>query len=102
MADLFLRLEGTQWVVCIAAYNDELILSVRTRQRRGGAGLAVHAIVGEQGTAGGHGTMAAGHVPLRGRDPDLLASELVQRALQHLDKASEGGTLLTAQPASDD
>ncbi|MGD8472904.1 MAG: DHH family phosphoesterase [Anaerolineae bacterium] len=101
MADLFLRLEGTQWVVCIAAYNDELILSVRTRERRGGAGLAVHAIVGEQGTAGGHGTMAAGHVPLHGRDPDGLAQELVERALRHLSKAPETGIPLTAHPGSE-
>ena len=98
MADLFLRLEGAQWVVCMEAYNDELILSVRTRERRGDAGLAVRAIVGEQGTAGGHGMMAAGHVPLNGRDPDELAQELVQRALLHLGKTAEDGmTRLTAR-----
>ena len=101
MADLFLRLEGTQWVVCIEAYNDELILSVRTRERRGGAGLAVRAIVAEQGTAGGHGTMAAGHVPLHGRDPDELAQELVKRALRHLGKAPDTGIPLTAPPGSE-
>jgi nanoRNase/pAp phosphatase (c-di-AMP/oligoRNAs hydrolase) len=101
MADLFLRLEGTQWVVCIEAYNDELILSVRTRERRGGAGLAVRAIVGTQGTAGGHGPMAAGHVPLSGRDPDELAQELVKRALRHLGKAAEDGIPLTTRPGSD-
>lgn len=98
MADLFLRLEGTQWVVCMEAYNDEMILSVRTRDRRGGAGLAVRAIVGEQGTAGGHGMMAAGHVPLYGRDPDKLAQELVQRTLRYLGKTTEDGfTRLTAR-----
>ena len=101
MADLFLRLEGAQWVVCIEAYKEELILSVRTRERRGGAGLAVRAIVGKQGTAGGHGTMAAGHVPLNGRDPDELAQELVKRALRHLGKAVGPGIPLTAHPGSD-
>ena len=100
MADLFLRLEGAQWAICIEAYEDELILSVRTRVIRGGAGLAVRAIVGQQGTAGGHGTMAAGHVPLNGRDPDQVAGELVQRALQHLGRTAGPGILLTAQPAS--
>lgn len=100
MADLFLRLEGAQWVVCIEAYGDELILSVRTRELHGGAGLAVRAMVGQEGTAGGHGTMAAGHIPLNGRDPDKIARELVQRALRHLGRAVEGGIPLTAQPAN--
>jgi nanoRNase/pAp phosphatase (c-di-AMP/oligoRNAs hydrolase) len=84
MADFFLRLRGTQWVVCIEAYNDELILAVRTRNRRGGAGELVQTIVGDQGTAGGHGTMAAGHVPLSGRDPEQLALQLAERARECL------------------
>jgi nanoRNase/pAp phosphatase (c-di-AMP/oligoRNAs hydrolase) len=84
MADLFLRLRGTQWVICIEAYNDELVVAVRTRNRRGGAGELVRSIVGGQGTAGGHGSMAAGHVPLLGREPEQLALQLGQRALERL------------------
>ncbi len=99
MADLFLRLEGTQWVVCIEVYNDELILSVRTREQRG-AGQLVRSMVGKQGTAGGHGTMAAGHMPLNGRDPDQLAQELIKRALRHVGKAAEDSVPLTAEPDS--
>ena len=96
MADPFLRLEGIQWVVCIEAYAEELILAVRTRELLGGAGTAVRAIVGDQGTAGGHGTMAAGHIPLNGRNPDHIARELVQRALQHLGRSARSGVPLTA------
>ena len=84
MADILLRLEGIQWVVCIGLYEKELILSVRTRHRAGGAGYLVQFVVTGQGTAGGHGTMAAGHVPLQGRDPETVALELRQRALAYL------------------
>jgi nanoRNase/pAp phosphatase (c-di-AMP/oligoRNAs hydrolase) len=84
MADLLLRLRGTQWVVCTGAYQDDLILAVRSRDRRGGAGQLAQSIVGEQGSAGGHGTMAGGQIPLRGAVPEQLAQQLGQRALAYL------------------
>jgi nanoRNase/pAp phosphatase (c-di-AMP/oligoRNAs hydrolase) len=85
MADLLLRLQGVSWAICMGVYRDELILAVRSQSRRVGAGQLVRAIVGDEGTAGGHGTMAAGHVPLRGRSPEPVAARLGQGALQHLD-----------------
>ena len=89
MADLLLRLRGMQWAICMGIYKDELILSIRTRSRRPGAGQLAQAIVGEQGTAGGHGTMGGGQVPLRGEDPEQLAHELVRRVLQQLGALAE-------------
>ena len=95
MADLLLRLRGMRWAICIGIYRNELILSIRTDSsiRTGigkpGAGQLAQAIVGEQGTAGGHGTMAGGQVPLRGADPEQLAHELVRRALQRLSISAE-------------
>jgi nanoRNase/pAp phosphatase (c-di-AMP/oligoRNAs hydrolase) len=84
MADLLLRLEGTRWVICIGVYQDNLILAVRTRSRRGGAGQLVRAIVGDRGTAGGHGAMAGGQVPMQGEDPEQVARQLSRDALQFL------------------
>jgi nanoRNase/pAp phosphatase (c-di-AMP/oligoRNAs hydrolase) len=84
MADLLLRLEGTQWVICIGAYKGDLILAVRTRNPRGGAGNLAQEIVGDQGTAGGHGTMAGGQIALRSQEPDQMARQLSQRALEYL------------------
>jgi nanoRNase/pAp phosphatase (c-di-AMP/oligoRNAs hydrolase) len=84
MADLLLRLEGIQWTICMGCYEDDLILAIRTRSRRGGAGTLVQEIVGNLGTAGGHGTMAGGNVPLRGQAPDQVALQLGQRILRHL------------------
>jgi nanoRNase/pAp phosphatase (c-di-AMP/oligoRNAs hydrolase) len=95
MADLLLRLRGMQWAICIGVYESRLILSIRTRSQRPGAGRLVQAIIGEQGTAGGHGFMAGGHVPLHGADPEEYAFQLGQRALQHLGVSDRTGKPLT-------
>jgi nanoRNase/pAp phosphatase (c-di-AMP/oligoRNAs hydrolase) len=89
MADLLLRLEGVDWAICMGYYEDDLIVAVRTRNRRGGAGNLVQEIVGHLGTAGGHGTMAGGNLPLRGQDPDQIALQLGQRILRRLGISSE-------------
>jgi nanoRNase/pAp phosphatase (c-di-AMP/oligoRNAs hydrolase) len=89
MADLLLRLKGMCWVLCMGVHQNTLILAVRTRNRRGGAEHLVLYVVEGQGTAGGHGTMAGGQVPLQGQDPALVAEHLTQRALEHLQVTPE-------------
>jgi nanoRNase/pAp phosphatase (c-di-AMP/oligoRNAs hydrolase) len=84
MADLLLRLRGIEWVICTGVYKDRLVLAMRTRSRRGDAGRLAQEIVGERGTAGGHGTMAGGQMPLKGQDPDKLAAQLGEIALERL------------------
>jgi hypothetical protein len=41
-------------------------------------------MVDGKGTAGGHGTMAGGQIPLQGADPEQVAQQLSQMALSHL------------------
>jgi nanoRNase/pAp phosphatase (c-di-AMP/oligoRNAs hydrolase) len=84
MADLLLRLQGIEWVICTGVFKDRFILAVRTRSRRGGAGKLAQTIVGPQGTAGGHGAMAGGQVSLGDRDPGQLAAQLGELSLQYL------------------
>lgn len=82
IADLFMRLKGIQWVLCMGIFRDELILSVRSRSKNIGAGKLVSEIIGDRGTAGGHGSMAAGHIILRfGDDPEQLAADLAKAML---------------------
>lgn len=84
MADSLLRLEGTRWVICTGVFEDQLILAVRSRSQRGGAGRLAQAIIDGRGTAGGHGSMAGGEVPLHGSDPAQLAKQISRNARQHL------------------
>ena len=81
---LLLRLEKSRRVVCMGVHRDVLILSVRTQSPTGGAEELVQAMVGDEGTAGGHGLMAGGQVPLKGRDPEQVVHLLRQRALRVL------------------
>jgi nanoRNase/pAp phosphatase (c-di-AMP/oligoRNAs hydrolase) len=84
IADLLLRLEKTRWVTCMGVHSDTLIMSVRCRHRAGNAGHMVQAVVATDGIAGGHGSMAAGHIPLGGRTAESLAGEITRRTLQYL------------------
>ena len=84
IADILLRLEKTRWVVCMGLHSETLIISVRCRLRSGNAGHMVQAVVGSQGIAGGHDSMAAGHVALGEQTPEALTAELTQRILHTL------------------
>ena len=84
MADVLLRLEKAQWVVCMGAYQGAMILSVRTRSQEHTAEELVQAIVAGEGSAGGHGAIAGGQIPLEGRAAEQEVMLLSQRALQHL------------------
>ncbi len=96
LADLLLRLNGTRWVICSGAYKDLLILAVRSRAPRGGAGELVQAIVGERGSAGGHDLSAGGQIPLRQRAPEAVAREIRHRALALLEEPDVEGQRLLA------
>jgi nanoRNase/pAp phosphatase (c-di-AMP/oligoRNAs hydrolase) len=84
MARFLLRLEKSRWIVCMGVHQEVLILSVRTQSPTGRAEELVQAIVGNEGTAGGHGPMAGGQIPLKGRDPEQVVHLLRQRALRVL------------------
>ena len=61
----------------MGVFNNELILSVRSRNKKIGAGNLVKEIIGNRGPAGGHGMMAAGNIHLKsGDDPELIANQL--------------------------
>jgi nanoRNase/pAp phosphatase (c-di-AMP/oligoRNAs hydrolase) len=95
MADLLLRLESVVWVICMGTYGGEMILSVRTNSREG-AEAFIQAVVGDFGSAGGHGSMSAGQIPLQDRDPEILGRRLKRRALERLgiDPHSPGKLLI--------
>lgn len=83
IADWLLRLEGVRWVVCVGAYQQNLNVAVRSRHRRGGAGKLALSVIGDQGTAGGHGITAGGQVRLDGRDPEEVARQVNRAVLSY-------------------
>ena len=94
IADLLSRLQGVKWVICMGRYEDELILSIRSRSRRIGAGNLAQHVVGHLGSSGGHGTMAGGQIRLGRQGPIQLSEQLTKTALQYL----KGDTSLSGKP----
>lgn len=89
IADILLRLEGAEWVICLGLYDDTLLMSVRCWQRTANAGHMVQTVVGTRGIAGGHGPMAAGHIPLGDRTAAAVAEEITERSLRYLNVSPE-------------
>lgn len=84
MADLLLRMRGCRWVLCQGVYRDTLHFSLRTQNKRG-AGQLAQQIAAGIGSAGGHGSMAGGQIPLQDQDANEMANSLRQRLLQQLE-----------------
>lgn len=84
VADLLIRCEGLNRVLCGAVVHDDLILSVRTeRNGEDAAALIRHTLEGI-GFGGGHPHRAGGKIPGLGRGPEvmeLLQDELLSRWL---------------------
>ena len=69
IADLFLRVEGVAWSVCMGHFNRKVYISVRTEDARGDAGVLIRQVVGDLGQAGGHNTMAAARIVMESDKP---------------------------------
>jgi nanoRNase/pAp phosphatase (c-di-AMP/oligoRNAs hydrolase) len=83
MADLLLRLEGIETVLCMGQYAGEVIFSTRTLRLDLNMGEVVKRLVVGKGTAGGHGMMAGGKVDDVSADPRAVAEieELLTKRL---------------------
>lgn len=94
LADMFLRLEGINWSIVIGQFDETLAISVRTSSPELRAGQLVRRAVGTRGSAGGHSVMAAGRIPLEGRDPVAERARLHRRFLELLGAERRRGRAL--------
>jgi nanoRNase/pAp phosphatase (c-di-AMP/oligoRNAs hydrolase) len=100
MADWLMRFDKADWVTCIGLHNTKLYLSVRSHPPRSDADKLALAMVGDMGTAGGHGTMAGGQIPLAqfNKKTSGIVRKLRKAALRHLNipEKTPGTRLLSA------
>lgn len=68
IADLFMKMEGATWALCMGQYQEAIFLSIRTTNTRKDAGKIMKAIVRNQGTGGGHMLIAGGRIPVPGKE----------------------------------
>ncbi|MDH7490256.1 MAG: DHHA1 domain-containing protein [Anaerolineae bacterium] len=78
VADLLARLQGAEWVLSIAVFGDEVILSLRTTDPELNAGQVIQRLVAGSGSAGGHGTAAGGRIRFSG-SPASAQKRVAQR-----------------------
>jgi nanoRNase/pAp phosphatase (c-di-AMP/oligoRNAs hydrolase) len=79
IADWLLRLERIQWSLCWGTYDEQLWLSLRTRNRKQHAGQLAERLVSDFGSGGGHAMSAGGQVPLDGIDRSAAEAALRDR-----------------------
>jgi len=65
LADLLLRHEQVNWVMCYACFDNRLLISLRTQDKDLKAGDVIHNVVCRIGTGGGHAGMAGGQIQLQ-------------------------------------
>ncbi|MGD1993040.1 MAG: phosphoesterase [Anaerolineae bacterium] len=101
MADLFVRRRGIEWCICGGTYRGALRFSLRTESEEANAGEIVQGLVAAfGGAAGGHGTTAAGRIPIEERDNDVAAqiwSHLVDAFRRAVGIEMEGEPLLAPE-----
>lgn len=86
--DMILRLESVRWALCIGHKSGTMVLSLRTKERTGRAGVIIARVVGKEGKAGGHGMMAGGIATLSRFDPpdyESARGTLTERFLEAMD-----------------
>lgn len=87
IADLLLSYEGARFVLCIGQYEQSAYLSLRTEADNARAGSVMRHIVGHDGAAGGHGTMAGARLFQKVTSEEALATtyeEMVKRLTEVL------------------
>jgi len=94
LADILIRLQGTQAVLCMGLYRDTLQISLRTEPMGQNAESIIQQVVLPPGTAGGHEMMAGGQIPLAGQEVEVLLEEIERRFLAVMGEPGEGEALI--------
>jgi len=95
-ADLLLRAEDVNWVMCLAVIGDWLHLSLRTTDRDRHAGHIARNLGGRIGFGGGHQALAAAQIPLPTRNNGhrnvrVLVRGITRRFLKATGKPDDPG-----------
>lgn len=95
LADFLAPLEQAEYALVMGRHKGRLYLSLRSRDESLDAGALITAIVGELGTAGGHGRMAGAQIDIE-KDPVSVEEIVKGRFLSELglDPSSVGNPLI--------
>lgn len=94
MADVLIRLDEAQAVLCMGTHHQVLYFSIRTKSLEKDAGTMAQALAIGFGKAGGHGSISGGQIPLDNQQVSSLAAILRQRFLGVMEEDIAGIPLL--------
>ena len=98
MADTLVRHEGSTCALVGGYHDDQIFLSLRTKDAEVNAGKLVQRVIGKLGSSGGHGSMSAGRIKLEStsdRQKAALEKMIVTRLKRALKlKATRGKKLI--------
>ena len=86
VADLLLRDDTTNWALCYAVFDGQMLLSARTSQTENSAEGGMKKVVSRVGTGGGHESIAGGQISLKKGTKSEVA-EIEKRVRQRFIKA---------------
>lgn len=104
LADMFMRVDDVDWVIAAGTYRDGLYLSLRTFRPDAHAGDLVRNVVGDRGSAGGHGEMAGARLDVARLTPaerERLLDSLFEEFCVQLGVEEEPREALVPQDSSD-
>jgi nanoRNase/pAp phosphatase (c-di-AMP/oligoRNAs hydrolase) len=82
VADLLLRHEAVDWVMCYGFSDGQLLISFRTQDNRLDAGQVAQSVVYKLGTGGGHASMAGAQIPLWAGKQATSKSASIERLIR--------------------
>ncbi len=102
IADLFMRMEGVTWALCMGQYEGGLFLSIRTTNTKKDAGKIMKKLVRNLGTGGGHMQIAGGRIAVDDKEQweiHEIKDQLQERFLKFIGKENENSSpLVISEP----
>ncbi len=94
LVDWLFRYEHVHMALCSGIYKQNIHFSIRTDMLDLDAGILVQNVIFPPGSAGGHGIMAGGQIPVNGGLPYELTKKLEQRFLESVGEQGKPRHLL--------
>jgi nanoRNase/pAp phosphatase (c-di-AMP/oligoRNAs hydrolase) len=96
IADLFLRLNGSKYIIVLGLFEKRIHFSIRVKEENFDVNELAQVMAGEKGNAGGREQIAGGLIPLGDEAPDDQIDAVYGRIRDYFEiTAEEIGQLLT-------
>jgi nanoRNase/pAp phosphatase (c-di-AMP/oligoRNAs hydrolase) len=89
IADLFLRLNGSNCIIVLGLFEKRIHFSIRAKEEELDVNELAKIVAGEEGNAGGRETIAGGLITIGDDDPDEVVEDVYGRIRNYFDISEE-------------